>query len=60
MNVELALTLYFLEQAMRKAVGSGLLVAGIVFLCGVLFGWPYALLIGFIILLLVNLTGRRN
>ncbi len=48
-----------LEQIMRRAIGAGLLVFGIVLFAGVLFGWPYALLIGFIIVLLLNLVGRR-
>ena len=49
-----------LEQAMRKAVTSGLLIAAIVFMAGVQFGWSYALWIAFFIVLLVNLASRRR
>ncbi len=48
-----------LELIMKLALGSGLLAAGIVFVAGVLFGWAYGLLIGFVLLLAVNLAGRR-
>ncbi len=54
--------LYFQDWKwiMRQALSMGLLVFGIVFLAGVLMGWAYGLLIGFIILLLLNLAGKRS
>ncbi len=56
---EMALVLYDVEKAMKRAIGSGLLVFGIVFIAGVLFGWSYAMLIAFVIAFLVTLVGRR-
>jgi polyferredoxin len=54
--------LYFrdLERIMKKALGSGLAVFGIVFIAGVLYGWAYALLIGLIIVFLVTMAGGRK
>lgn len=49
-----------LEQAMKRAITSGLLIAAIVFIAGVLFGWTYSLLLAFLILFLVNMASRRG
>ncbi len=57
---EMVLLRYDLEQIMRRAIGAGLLVFGIVFLAGVLFGWGYSLFIGFIIAFLVMIIGMRK
>lgn len=47
------------RRIMRRALMTGLLAFGTVFIAGVLFGWPYGLLIGFVILLInVFLTKR--
>lgn len=51
---------WWLEEIMRRALASGLLVFGIVFLAGMLLGWAYGLMIGFMIMLLVNLAGRKS
>jgi hypothetical protein len=49
-----------LERIMKRAVGSGLTVAGIILISGVLFGWAYALMLGLIIIFLVTITGGRK
>ncbi len=49
-----------LERAMKKALTSGLLLAAAVFMASVLFGWPYALMMGLIIIGLVTLLAGRK
>ena len=57
---EMVLLWMDLEQAMKRAITSGLLIAAIVFIAGVLFGWTYSLLLAFLILFLVNMASRRG
>lgn len=50
----------YLAEAMRRAILASLSAFAIVFIGGVLFGWPYALLIGFILAFLVWISGRKG
>jgi hypothetical protein len=46
---------YDLESIMKRALITALLVLATVFTGGVIFGWEYALFLGFVILLAVSL-----
>lgn len=45
---------------MLRALITGLIAACVVFISGVLLGWPYALFLGFVILLAINLVNMRK
>lgn len=47
--------IYDLERIMKNALIAGLLVFAVVFLSGVIFGWWYGLLLGFVILLAISM-----
>ena len=47
--------LYDLEQIMKQAMVTALLVGAVVFVAGIVLGWWYGLLLAFVILLAVNL-----
>ncbi len=53
---------HYLEQAMKRALLAALAAFSIVLISGVLFGWAYALLIGFILAFMVwtQSAGRRS
>lgn len=52
--------LRYLGDAMKRAFLAALAAFCIVFISGVLFGWTYALLIGFILAFLVWISGRKG
>ena len=49
-----------LAEAMKRAILAGLAAFVVVFVSGVLFGWPYSLLIGFTLAFMVWITGRKG
>lgn len=55
MAITLRALFFDLESIMKQAMATAALVAAVVFLGGVIFGWEYALLLGFVILLTINL-----
>lgn len=54
------LLLRYLGDAMKRALLSAFAAFGTVTLAGVLFGWPYALLIGFTLAFAVWITSRKG
>ena len=52
--------LRFLAEAMKRAILAALAAFVVVFVGGVLFGWPYSLLIGFTLAFMVWITGRKG
>lgn len=50
----------YLVGAMKRAILASLSAFAIVFISGVLFGWPYSLLIGFTLAFLVWISGRKG
>lgn len=51
----LHLFLIDLEALMRQALQTAMLVAAVITLGGVIFGWEYALFLGFVILLALQM-----
>lgn len=55
MGFTLRLIYYDLEAIMVRILSTALLVGAVIFLGGVLFGWPYSLFLGIVVLLALNL-----
>jgi len=50
----------YLEEIMKRAALAGLLLFAAVFMIGILFGWPYAMMIGCLLIGLTMLVSRRQ